>query len=620
VFSPTNFPHGAVFSVVISEKGGAERREEFDHGELTIGRIQGNDLILPKGNVSKKHARIAFRDGRYIVTDLNSTNGTYVNRRRINQATIVRPGDRIYVGDFVLRIEGGEDVTGSMDRASAPAPRAPMGTAPEGSIPAGTIGVSPSGFPSPHPGEVTGSLQYPAVPPAPRVPARGPDSGLSPLPSSTPMAQSDRVTREDSVPSDVGAYRTAVASIVRRVEAKLGLAALEGEMAEASRQRVERALAEEIAAARNEGSVGATVAEEPLKRDTRAELLEMGPLTALLEDESVTEISVIGTQGIAVLRNGLRTNIEPPVSTAASARRILGRLCRRAGAPLHASESVVERELDAGFHLSALTGDAVGDGALLRLERPQRADASLDDLVRAGCVSRAMATFLRQCVYARANILVVGGQDSRTATVLSALCSAAPKRPVVAISEHEQLGSASSRFMHIDGARAGERVGEAIDIAARMPEARLAVERLTGATALAVLDAIAMGADGVLAALPSPTIRRGLALLPLELASDRPGTSPGTFRSWLGTAFDLYVEVATLRDGRQRVLRVAEPLAVAGDEIRTQDIFSFFVERTATGGSVEGTFQATGSQPRVVEDMIARGIPVDRTLFTRSSR
>src|SRR5687767_15909584 len=66
--------------------------------------------MLPKGNVSKRHARLLYRDGRFIVTDLNSTNGTYVNRRRITQATIVREGDRIYVGDFALRIElpGGE--------------------------------------------------------------------------------------------------------------------------------------------------------------------------------------------------------------------------------------------------------------------------------------------------------------------------------------------------------------------------------------------------------------------------------------------------------------------------------------------------------------------------------
>src|SRR5689334_16842645 len=74
--------------------------------------------MLPKGNVSKRHARLLYRDGRFIVTDLNSTNGTYVNRRRITQATIVREGDRIYVGDFVLRIElpGGDAEQAASDQ------------------------------------------------------------------------------------------------------------------------------------------------------------------------------------------------------------------------------------------------------------------------------------------------------------------------------------------------------------------------------------------------------------------------------------------------------------------------------------------------------------------------
>ena len=96
-----------MFTIVISEKGGTERREACDKNEINVGRVQGNDLMLPKGNVSKHHARLLYRDGRFIVTDLKSTNGTYVNGRKISQATIVREGDKIYVGDFVLRLETG---------------------------------------------------------------------------------------------------------------------------------------------------------------------------------------------------------------------------------------------------------------------------------------------------------------------------------------------------------------------------------------------------------------------------------------------------------------------------------------------------------------------------------
>lgn len=94
-----------MFSVVITEKGGAQRRMEFDKNEVTIGRVQGNDIILPKGNVSKRHSRIVLKDARFIVVDLKSTNGTYVNGRKITSPLVVKPGDKIYIGDFILTLE-----------------------------------------------------------------------------------------------------------------------------------------------------------------------------------------------------------------------------------------------------------------------------------------------------------------------------------------------------------------------------------------------------------------------------------------------------------------------------------------------------------------------------------
>src|SRR5450432_4377911 len=131
-----------MFTIIISEKGGAERRELFDKHEINVGRVQGNDLMLPKGNVSKRHARLLYRDGRFIVTDLKSTNGTYVNGRKIAQATIVREGDKIYIGDFVLRLDSGAQSTDEPSNAQQPddggrslqrtGPSSPSGAPPNG--------------------------------------------------------------------------------------------------------------------------------------------------------------------------------------------------------------------------------------------------------------------------------------------------------------------------------------------------------------------------------------------------------------------------------------------------------------------------------------------------------
>ncbi|MBX3270471.1 MAG: FHA domain-containing protein, partial [Sandaracinaceae bacterium] len=123
-----------MFAVVITEKGGAQRRLDFDKNEVTIGRVQGNDIILPKGNVSKRHSRIVLKDNRFIVVDLKSTNGTYVNGRKITSPLVVKAGDKIYIGDFILTLEEGPGGAASagpdVSPMPAPAPMAPPAPAP----------------------------------------------------------------------------------------------------------------------------------------------------------------------------------------------------------------------------------------------------------------------------------------------------------------------------------------------------------------------------------------------------------------------------------------------------------------------------------------------------------
>ncbi len=91
--------------VTILEKGGGERRLTFDKDEVSLGRIQGNDIVLPKGNISKRHARIVVKEQKFIVIDLKSTNGTYVNKERISAPRVITPKDKVYVGNFIIRLD-----------------------------------------------------------------------------------------------------------------------------------------------------------------------------------------------------------------------------------------------------------------------------------------------------------------------------------------------------------------------------------------------------------------------------------------------------------------------------------------------------------------------------------
>jgi pilus assembly protein CpaF len=107
-----------VFSIVITEKGGAQRQLDFQGSEIDIGRLDDNDICLPKSNVSKLHARLVFKDNRFLLLDQRSTNGTYVNGRRISAPMVVRRGDKIYIGDFILTLVTPD--TGVMDPLDKP--------------------------------------------------------------------------------------------------------------------------------------------------------------------------------------------------------------------------------------------------------------------------------------------------------------------------------------------------------------------------------------------------------------------------------------------------------------------------------------------------------------------
>jgi pilus assembly protein CpaF len=95
-----------MFQITINEKGGQQRLLEFDKAEITIGRVQGNDIVLPKGNISKRHSRIVVKDGKFIIIDMQSTNGTYVNGKKITTPQVVKSTDKIYIGDFTLQLTG----------------------------------------------------------------------------------------------------------------------------------------------------------------------------------------------------------------------------------------------------------------------------------------------------------------------------------------------------------------------------------------------------------------------------------------------------------------------------------------------------------------------------------
>jgi diguanylate cyclase (GGDEF)-like protein len=82
----------------------------LDDEEFTIGRGARNNVIVEFDNVSRRHARIATRQGRSFVADLGSTNGTYLNDEEVLEETPLRGGDLMKVGGAIFKFLSGGNV------------------------------------------------------------------------------------------------------------------------------------------------------------------------------------------------------------------------------------------------------------------------------------------------------------------------------------------------------------------------------------------------------------------------------------------------------------------------------------------------------------------------------
>ncbi|HET7722577.1 MAG TPA: FHA domain-containing protein, partial [Acidimicrobiales bacterium] len=73
--------------------------------ELTVGRAGGCQITLDDTFVSQLHARVFRRDGQLWVEDLGSTNGTFLNRKKISAPVSMRKGDRLQIGKTVMELQ-----------------------------------------------------------------------------------------------------------------------------------------------------------------------------------------------------------------------------------------------------------------------------------------------------------------------------------------------------------------------------------------------------------------------------------------------------------------------------------------------------------------------------------
>ncbi len=101
-------------AIVLVEDNVLIKNLPLEQKEYTIGRSDKCDFMIDGNEISRQHARIKFKDGRYIIEDLKSTNGTLVNGEKIERQ-LLKHGDEITIGDFTILFDDGQGIEGIRD-------------------------------------------------------------------------------------------------------------------------------------------------------------------------------------------------------------------------------------------------------------------------------------------------------------------------------------------------------------------------------------------------------------------------------------------------------------------------------------------------------------------------
>jgi pilus assembly protein CpaF len=162
------------------------------------------------------------------------------------------------------------------------------------------------------------------------------------------------------------------------------------------------------------------------------------------------------------------------------------------------------------------------------------------------------------------------------------------------------------------------RIRQLVINALRMRPDRIVVGEVRSEEALDMLQAMNTGHDGSLTTVHANTPRDAIGRLEVMVGMANANLSVRSIRQQISSAVDLFVQVARLSDGTRKVTHVTECVGMEGEQVTTQDVFTFTKLGIDAEGRVRGRFQPTGIRPRCMERLAACGIQLPPATFQRS--
>lgn len=354
-----------------------------------------------------------------------------------------------------------------------------------------------------------------------------------------------------------------------------------------------------------------------LRTEVFNSLRKLDILQELVDDDSVTEIMVNGTDNIFIERKGHLYKWEKKFESKEKLSDVIQQIVARTNRVVNESTPIVDSRLENGSRVNVVLPPVAINGPIVTIRRFPDKPIGMEDLLKWNSISKEAANFLEKLVIAGYNIFISGGTGSGKTTFLNALSNFIPKdERIITIEDSaelqimgiENLVKMETRNANVEGV-SEITIRDLIKSALRMRPNRIIVGEVRGTEAIDMIQCLNTGHDGSLSTGHANSSKDMLSRLEtmILMGMDIPINA---VRRQLEAGIDIIVHLGRLRDKSRKVLEIVEITGYENGEIITTPIFKFIESNDSKKEIVEGSLQKVG-ELKYTEKLRAAGISLD---------
>ena len=356
------------------------------------------------------------------------------------------------------------------------------------------------------------------------------------------------------------------------------------------------------------------------------EALGLGPLEDLLADEGISDIMVNGKDFVYIEKNGKLILTNKKFVSEQQMRSIIDRIVAPLGRRIDESAPMVDARLPDGSRFNAIIPPLSLSGPMITIRKfgSERLEAE-DLLKKTNSMSQAIYDFLEACVCGRKNIIVSGGTGAGKTTLLNVISEFIPEgERIVTIEDAAELrlkkshwGRLESRPANVEG-RGQITIRDLFVNSLRMRPDRIIIGECRGSEVLDMLQAMNTGHDGSMTTLHANSTKDVTVRMSSMILLSGIELPVRAINEMISSAIDIVVHIARFSDGSRKITGVTEVAGIEKDfQLDLRDIFVFEQKGRSEEGKILGDFAPTGYIPALYEDLVMRGINIDKNIFNR---